>query len=148
MLSRRQFPRGFSGLKREVICGSIEKEGGSALARGSAERGTARRVREETRRAWSKAADRANDNGRVVAPRAAGGEEVVDFVHAAEHLNVAMGRGAYGDRSVEGPQPASRPAPRLGGGRGGLGTVIPSLIPPLRQAPGEQARRDGARLLP
>lgn len=74
-----------------------------------------------------KAADGANDNWTFLHSELPAGDEVVDFFHAAEHLNVAVAA-AYGDGTVEARRRFADLRHVLLEQENGVGTVIRSLI--------------------
>jgi hypothetical protein len=73
-----------------------------------------------------KAADGANDNWRFLSEDLPPGEEVVDFFHAAEHLNAALAA-AYGDGTVEARRRFAELRHILLEEEGGVENVIRSL---------------------
>lgn len=74
-----------------------------------------------------KAADGANDNWTFLHSDLPAGDEVVDFFHAAEHLNAAVAA-AYGDGTVEARRRFADLRHVLLEQENGVGTVIRSLI--------------------
>ena len=74
-----------------------------------------------------KAADGANDNWTFLHDDLPPGDEVVDFFHAAEHLNAAVAA-AYGDGSVEARRRFADLRHVLLEEKDGVGTVIRSLV--------------------
>jgi hypothetical protein len=74
-----------------------------------------------------KAADGANDNWSFLHSELPAGDEVVDFFHAAEHLNAAVAA-AYGDGTVEARRRFNDLRHVLLEQDNGVGTVIRSLV--------------------
>jgi hypothetical protein len=74
-----------------------------------------------------KAADGANDNWTFLSKALPAGDEVVDFFHAAEHLNAALAA-AYGDGTVEARRRFNDLRHVLLEEEGGVKTVIRSLV--------------------
>lgn len=74
-----------------------------------------------------KAADGANDNWTFLHGELPAGDEVVDFFHAAEHLNAAVAA-AYGDGTVEARRRFNDLRHVLLEQEGGAGTVIRSMV--------------------
>ena len=74
-----------------------------------------------------KAADGANDNWSFLHSELPAGDEVVDFFHAAEHLNAAVAA-AYGDGTVEARRRFNDLRHVLLEQENGAGTVIRSLV--------------------
>jgi hypothetical protein len=74
-----------------------------------------------------KAADGANDNWTFLSKELPEGNEVVDFFHAAEHLNAAIAE-AYGDGTVEARRRFNDLRHVLLEEEGGVKTVIRSLV--------------------
>lgn len=74
-----------------------------------------------------KAADGANDNWTFLHSELPAGDEVIDFFHAAEHLNAAVAA-AYGDGTVEARRRFNDLRHVLLEQENGVGTVIRSLV--------------------